>query len=401
MVRLCDLSRQLYNRCNYLRRQAWFTNQPLQSLGELVKAVENEPFYRNLHNTKTAKQTIRKCLSDWSNFFKALKVYKKNPNGFKKRPKPPSYKDKLAQVIFYNETISKKHPGHIVPTNGLFDISSNHKFKQVTLTPKTFGFVVDVQYETEEQPKPENDKCSSAKKGEGYCCIDLGLDNLCAITSDQHVPILVNGRPLKSINQWFNKKPTSKKRSRKRYWRIENYFHHVSKFIVDLCVRYGNGTIVIGNNKGWKDGMNIGKRNNQNFQYIPFYRLVEKIHYKASLVGIEVIQTEEAYTSKASFVDRDPIPEYDQKALKPKMSGKRISRGCYRTKDGRILNADSNGSANIGRKVIRNEHALLGLDRGLAEGPVRIDPLKLSTYVGREWSIRQTEDMEELASSAA
>ena len=356
-------------------RHQWFKNlkednweTPLPDINALIHFVQQEQSFKNLHNTKTAKQTVRKVLSDWSNFRKALAAYKKDPSKFVKKPRPPHYKEALAQVIFYNETIKKKplKQGIITPTNGCFEIKSSRKFKQVVITPKRFGFVVDVQYEQESPHKV---------KGKGVVCVDIGLNNLAAITSDQFSPILVNGRIVKSINQWFNKHP-SKRNSRKRHWRLENYFHHVSKLIVDLCVKHNCGTIIIGKNDGWKQEMNLGKRTNQNFQYVPFFNLMQKIGYKASLVGVKVVFTEEAYTSQSSFLDRDPLPAYGE--AEPQFSGKRVKRGLYRAANGRLLNADVNGSANIGRKVIQNEVVIQGLDRSVAATPVAINPLKLS-----------------------
>jgi IS605 OrfB family transposase len=368
IVALCKTSKELYNKCNFLMRQAWFGDAPLPNINDLVAAVKDEDCFKHLHNTKTAKQTIRKVLTDWSNFKAALRVWKADPS-FRK-PKPPYYKKHMAQVIFYKETIlggqSGKDLSMIVPTNHCFSVPSTRKFKQVVITPKTFGFVIDVQYEVPDQPKTENT---------GVCCVDIGLNNLCAITSDQHSPVLVNGRIVKSINQWFNKRPT-KKASRKRYWRLENYFHHVSKLIVAKCLKHGIGTIIIGKNDGWKCEMNLGKKTNQNFQYVPFWNLMQKIRYKAELAGIEVAFTEESYTSKASFLDRDPLPVYE-KGVSHSFSGTRIGRGRYRASDGRILNADVNGSANIGRKVIRNEDVILRLDRSVAATPVRVNPLKV------------------------
>jgi IS605 OrfB family transposase len=353
-------------------RYRWFANLkadnwtiPLPDMNTLICFIKYEPSFKNLHNTKTAKQTIRKCLSDWSNFRKALAAYKKNPTNFVKKPKPPYYKERLAQVIFYNETIKKKplKQGIITPTNGCFSIKSERKFKQVVITPKRFGFVIDVQYEQEIPHKV---------KGKGICCIDIGLNNLATITSDQFSPILVNGRIVKSINQWFNKCP-SKRNGNKRHWRIENYFHHVSKYVIDLCLKHNIGTIIIGKNDGWKQEMNLGKKTNQNFQYVPFYRLMEKIKYKAAIVGIRVIFTEEAYTSKASFLDHDPLPVYGE--VEPIFSGKRVKRGLYKSSL-KPIHGDVNGSLNIGRKVIGDKVYETFLDRSIAAMPVRINPLK-------------------------
>lgn len=374
VVELCKISKELYNKCNYHMRHRWFSNLksndwsiPLPDINVLIGLVQNEPSFKSLHNTKTAKQTVRKVLSDWSNFKKAIAAFNKDASKFAKKPKPPYYKKDLAQVIFYDETIKKKplKQGIITPTNSCFSIKSNRKFKQVVITPKRFGFVVDVQYEQEVPHK---------NKEKGVVCIDLGLNNLAAITSDQFSPILVNGRIIKSINQWFNKKPT-KKNSRKRHWRLENYFHHVSKMIIELCQKHNCGTIIIGKNDGWKQEMNLGKRTNQNFQSVPFYNLMQKISYKAMIAGIRVVFTEESYTSKASFLDRDPLPNYQQ-GLNPKFSGKRIKRGLYRAASGQVINADINGSANIGRKVIRDNDIIVELDRSVAATPVLINPLR-------------------------
>jgi IS605 OrfB family transposase len=182
---------------------------------------------------------------------------------------------------------------------------------------------------------------------------------------------LINGQIIKSINQWYNKNPC-KTRSKKRYFRIQNYFHNVSKIIVENCIKYGIGKIIIGKNDGCKIKMNLGKRNNQNFQFIPIFLLLEKIKYKAEISGIEVIFTEESYTSQSSFYDNDPLPRYGEKEVE--FSGKRKYRGLYVTKDGFALNADINGSLNIGRKVIPE---FLGIgDRSLAARPVIVNPLR-------------------------
>lgn len=375
IVHLCSLSKELFNKCNYFMRKAWFTRKTLPNIVTLVAAVQQEDCFKNLHNTKTAKQTIRRCLTDWTNFKKALNAYKKDPSKFVRKPKPPHYKEKLAQVIFYRETIAKKplKKGIITPTNGCFAIPSDRPFKQVVITPKTFGFVVEVQYDAPDKPK---EKVSKDK----ICCIDIGLNTLAAITSDQHKPVLVNGRILKSINQWYNKHP-SKTNSRKRYFRLENYFHHVSKMIVENCIRHGIGKIIIGKNDGWKNGINLGKKTNQAFCFVPTYLLLEKIKYKALVAGVEVVFTEEAYTSKASYLDRDPLPKWERDMPEPQFSGKRVKRGLYRAGDGRLLNADVNGSANIGRKVIGDSDILARLDRSLAARPVVVNPLKTEKLV--------------------
>jgi putative transposase len=195
--------------------------------------------------------------------------------------------------------------------------------------------------------------------------IDLGLNNLLAITSNQPglKPLLVNGRPLKSINQFFNKRVKKaqlieawrqiKSLNSKRDRRIDNYLHTVSRRVIDWCQINNIGHLVIGNNEGWKQNINIGKRNNQNFTNIPHSKLISMLTYKAKLAGIETTLTEESYTSIASALDCDILPIYKAKSeIKPVFSGKRVQRGLYKTNSGRFINADTNGSLNIARKVI-------------------------------------------------
>ena len=371
IVRLCGLSREIYNRCNFLMRKAWFERRRLPDINELVKGVESLDCFKNLHNTKTAKQTVRRTLSDWSDFRKTLAAWGKDPSRFISRPRPPGYKEKLAQVVFYEETIKRKprKQGLIVPTNKCFSIASTRDFKQVVVTPKRWGFVIEVQYEEEVK-----DTRYWLDKGK-TCCIDIGLNNLAAVTFDQTRPILVNGRIVKSINQWCNKNP-SRARLRKRYWRLENYFHHASKMIIDACVKRGVGRIIVGRNKGWKLRLDMGSTN-QDFQHVPFALFLQKLQYKAEAACIQVTYTEESWTSKASFYDRDEMPEVLVPETEPVFSGVRKHRGLYVTKDGFALNADVNASMNIGRKAIPES---LGIgDRSLAARPWTVNPLKAAS----------------------
>jgi putative transposase len=219
IVRLCRLSKELYNRANFLMRQAWFTKQRLPDINILVAETKDLECFKQLHNTKTAKQTIRKVLTDWSNFRKALTAYSKDRSKFVRCPKAPGYKDKMAQVIFYNETIKGGQKGipleKLTATNNCFSVPYREGYKQVVVTPKAFGFVIEVQYEN------NNKKARAKVSKDKVATIDIGLNCLAAITYDQNRPILVNGRIVKSINQWYNKRPC-KSRSRKRYFRLEN-----------------------------------------------------------------------------------------------------------------------------------------------------------------------------------
>lgn len=374
LVRLCGLSRELYNRTNYLMRQSWFSQKDvpgfrqMPSINDLIRETRGLDCSRDFGNTKIANQIIRRVLADWSNFYKALRAFRRDPSGFDRYPRPPKYKEELAQVIFYNETIKGGRSGktldRIIATNGCFSIQSSRPYKQVVITPKSFGFIIEVQYESPDVPKP---KLSKRKA----CTIDLGLNNLAAVTLDQQRPILVNGRIVKSINQWYNKRPC-KSRAKKRYFRLENYFHHTAKMIIEICVTNGIGTIVIGKNDGWKREVRMRMKTKQSFLFVPHESLIGKIRYRAEMIGIDLILTEEAYTSQASFYDYDPLPRYDE--TPPEFSGVRKHRGLYISNDGFAVNADINGSLNIGRKVIPE---FLGIgDRSVAATPVVVNSLK-------------------------
>ena len=199
------------------------------------------------------------------------------------------------------------------------------------------------------------------KDNKRYCSIDLGLNNLATIGSNVIKPFIINGNPLKSINQYFNKKRsflqsklnkgeyTNENLERlylKRNNKIKDYLHKASRYIINQLVSNNINTLVIGHNKNWKQEINIGKRNNQNFVNIPFNNLIHMLTYKAQLEGIQVIETEESYTSKCSFLDNEEICKHEE------YLGKRIKRGLFKAFNGKLINADLNGALNILRKVV-------------------------------------------------
>ncbi|MBF0224675.1 MAG: transposase, partial [Desulfobacterales bacterium] len=204
---------------------------------------------------------------------------------------------------------------------------------------------------------------------ENILAIDLGLDNLATCTTNGIIkPFVINGKPLKAINQLYNKrlaklKSTLDKSQPDQKWseklqiitdkrnnQVDDYLHKTSKKIVDICVENNISQIVIGNVSKSTNGINIGKRNNQNFVNISLGQLIQKIKYKAELRNIKVEVTDESYTSKASFVDNDKLPNKYEPKVKHEFSGKRVHRGLYKSKDGVLINADVNGSYNILKK---------------------------------------------------
>jgi len=233
---------------------------------------------------------------------------------------------------------------------------------QVRIVPRLDGYMVEVVYQKAEEQLSGDPSLLAA--------LDLGVNTLAAVTSLKQgfKPLLVNGRPLKSVNQYYNKQRahhqkllakakrcTSRQLDRmttKRNRRVNAYLHTASRRIINLLVEEGIGRIVVGKNPLWKQEVEMGRKNNQEFVQIPHARFIEMLTYKAKLVGIQVVVQEESYTSKASFLDRDSIPTYDPKrAEKPRFSGKRETRGLYRALNGRRIHADINGSYNIARKA--------------------------------------------------
>jgi putative transposase len=247
----------------------------------------------------------------------------------------------------------------MIPTK----ITDWKQIDQLRIVPRTGFYVVEVVYQKEAVSKNVDPTLVAA--------IDVGVNVLAAVTSNKEgfVPRLVSGKPIKSLNQHYNKqrehhqKRLSKGKHKrytsraldqittKRNRRVQHYLHEASRRIIDLCVQEGIGTIVVGKNVFWKQETNMGRQNNQAFVQIPHARFIEMLRYKGELVGMVVETHEESYTSQASFLDLDPIPTYSPKRQgRPSFSGKRIARSWYRASDGRVIHADVNGSYNVLRK---------------------------------------------------
>lgn len=385
----CFLAKNLYNLANYHYRQYFFETGKRLYFNELYHLVSKTDTYYSLPNTKVAKQIIRRVDKAWKGYFAAHKDWMIYPDKYLGEPKIPKYKHKengRYLCIFPRETISKpslrKGIAKLTPSPIQFEIYMNDAV-EVRIIPKSGCFVAEVVYEQECIPKSEADAVAG---------IDLGLTNLATLTTNQPgvKPLLIKGGALKAINTQYNKKKAKlqselekkhkQKMSRrieslthKRNCRIDNYLHTSSRRIVDWCLDNSISTIIVGKNPNWKQSINIGKRNNQQFVNVPHSKLIQMIKYKAELAGIDVVVTEESYSSQSSFLDNDSLPRYGDK--KPKFSGKRIKRGLYKSKEGKLINADVNGSYNIIRKVKSN--AFDGYDlRALPFMPVTLDPLR-------------------------
>jgi putative transposase len=362
-------SKNLYNQATYQMRQTFIHEGKYLSYTEIFHRVKYLDCYQALPR-KVSNSLLILIDKNWQSFRKSLKEWKKHPEKYTGKPKIPGYKhkEKGRNILIYDkQALGKrifKKTGKLAPSGLPIQIATKVEWEaldQVRIVPRLDGYLVEVVYQKQE--------IQAAVDQELYAAVDLGVNQLAAITSSKQgfVPRLVNGRPLKDLNHYYNqqrarhqkqlakaKQFTSNSLDRittKRNRRVNAYLHAASRRIIDLLVQEGIGTLVIGLNKGWKQEVELGRRNNQNFVQIPHTRFIQMLQYKARLVGIRVLVREESYTSKASFLDLDDIPTYDPKRTeKPRFSGKRETRGLYRASDGRRIHADVNGSYNMLRK---------------------------------------------------
>jgi putative transposase len=386
---LCWRSKNLYNYANYLVRQSFILEGSYLDNTKIYHQVKQHESYKALPS-KVSNQVLIVLHLNWKSFLNATAVYNQDPSKFLGRPKLPKYKDKnKGRNILIYELGAISQPGlrkgiiKLSQTNIQFPTSANN-IKQVRIVPRCGQYVIEVVYEMAAKPQQLNPQQVAG--------IDIGLDNLAALTANLpgFKPVLVNGKPLKSINRHYNKvkaKLQSQLKGNahtshrinaltcKRNNQIDNYLHNASRWIINYLVKAGIGTLVIGKNEQWKQELNLGKTTNQNFVSIPHARFIEQLKYKAELVGITVLIHEESYTSAASFLDLDPIPVY-QKDKKHSFSGKRIQRAWYKSQNGKLIHADVNASLNIARKVVPAAFSL-GIE-GIAVCPFRVTPVKVA-----------------------
>lgn len=322
-------------------------------------------------NTKVLKQTEKQLAADFSTYFKALKDYNKTPSKYKGRPCPPKYNKKTGRntVTFPKDAISSRKKKDHIHLGGTDIYVKLHKatketIKEAKIVPLVYGYDILISYEVKEHEQ-------ITKKHTSYAAIDLGINNLATLSfNDTSIkPFIVNGRPVKSINQYYNKKrarlyselpnnttesSSAKKLTQKRNMKIHDYMHKTSDYIVDHLMLCGVTCLVVGSNKHWKTGVRLRKKTAQSFVSIPFDKLKRMLEYKCQLVGIEYIEHEESYTSKCSFLDMEPLKRHKDENDKDNYLGKRVRRGLFRSSNGTVINADLNGSLNIMRKVAGN-----------------------------------------------
>ena len=365
-------AKNLYNQSLYILREAfeatgkYFFYPQMDKAMKQVKNLEGETNYRLL-KAKVDQQTLRRCDKNFKSFFKANKDWKKNPKKYKGKPRPPHFKRGAHDNLIYDYQAFSVKGETVVLEKGL-EIPLPKQLagvviKQIEIIPKHRYFYAVFVFEEIAKFKqiPSSDKVMS---------IDLGLNNLATcVTNGVIKPFIIDGKWLKSTNAHYNKRKAlmqSKLSHRGKKWSaklksltdwrnaaINDYMHRASHVVVKTCVDNGISKVVVGDVAKSLNGIKLGKRTNQNFVNLSLGQFVSKLDYKLGSHGIELVVTDESYTSKASFVDNDKmLPRYKPNTKnKWIMSGRRIKRGLYKSSDGTSLNADANGAYNILRKT--------------------------------------------------
>ena len=351
--KVCFLSKNLYNATLYASRQGFFKSGELRRYADINKEFTdtNQADYRALP-AKVSKLTQQLVDNAIISYFGLLGAYKKGE--IKDKPGLPRYlkKDGRQTVQYTKQAISVVRKGFVrlsgtnvyIPTK-----QENVRFVRVVPCETSRNITVEVGYEQEYE----------YKSGGNTAAIDLGLNNLATLVFTDRAPIIYNGKPLKSVNQFYNKRLSELKSKQelsgskrkttnrikrlhtKRNDKVKGYMHKVTREITNQLVSSGVTTLVVGYNKGWKQDVKLGKQTNQNFVQIPFLMFLNMLIYKCALVGILVVSQGEAYTSKCSFLDNEDIKKHSE------YKGKRVKRGLFRTENGSLINADVNGGYNV------------------------------------------------------
>lgn len=380
---ICLKSGLLYNYVLYLVRQGIFNKEYLKEYDLSTKlGRENQFDFRQLP-ASVSQQVVGQVFKSVNSWIKLKSDFDRNPDKYNNhRPHLPKYKKgkKQNMVVFTTFSCRVKDDGciHFVK-NVIEPIKTNVKkdeLKQVRIVPQATCYVVEVIYERKETDL-NLDK-------DNFLSIDLGLNNLCSCISNVGIkPFIINGKVIKSLNRWYNKKKarlmsyvgdngTSRRIRRISLYRncwIDDKMHKISKYIVNFCVSNNIGRIIIGLNKEWKQEINIGRRNNQHFVSIPHSKLIDKIMYKAKLLGIEVVTHEESYTSKIDHL------AFEEMKYQDNYLGKRKRRGLFQSSIGKLINADINGAIGIARKVVGDSCINTIVSSGFAFNPIRLNIL--------------------------
>lgn len=391
---LCHVAKNLTNQAIYNVRQYYFTEGEYLNYEKNYTLLKSSENYRML-NSNMAQQILKKVDGSFKSFFGLLKLVKKGKYAFKDC-KLPNYlpKDGYTTLVIgfvrlngnklllpFSNTYKKTHKSVEIT---IPPVLLDKKIKEIRIIPKSNARFFEIQYIYEAECIQRNLNKNNA------LALDLGINNLATAVSNKGKSFIIDGKRLKSINQWYNKenarlqsikdkqrygyRKTNRQKAilRNRNNKINDYMSKVAHKVISYCINNDIGTLVVGYNETFQKDSNIGKVNNQNFVNIPYGKLREKLEYLCQLNDIVYVKQEESYTSKASFWDRDEIPIYNNDNPKNyNFSGKHIHRGMYQCSNGKYLNADVNGALNILRKS--NVVSLNALyTRGEVDTPVRI-----------------------------
>lgn len=368
LVNLCKVSNNLYNQALYLFRQAlknenrWLWYADMDKLMKTTPNLNGEINYKLL-KAQVSQQILKVLDKNIKAYCKAIKDFKVHPTKYKAMPQLPSFRKRgsLFNLYYTNQATSIKEgkirleKGFIIPIPQWEKYKDRiQSFQQVRIIPSGEKLKVEIVYRQE----VKNMDLDKSK----YASIDLGIDNLATMVTDKG-SFLYSGKFLKSYNKNFNRqfaklqsikdkqgiKKTTKRmqnlyEKRDRYF--EDVFHKYSRMIVNHLIENRIGNLVVGYNIGWKQSINLGKRNNQKFVQIPFARLASYLKYKCEMAGIRFVENEESYTSKCDALTKEEIGKHES------YLGKRVKRGLFRSSTGRYVNADVNGAVNILRKVV-------------------------------------------------
>jgi len=392
--KLCRTAKNLFNEAIYNVRQYYFTECEFLKYEKNYTLLKNSPNYKAL-NSNMAQQILKEVDGAFKSFFGLLKLVKQKKYAFT-GCKLPHYlpKDGYTTLIIafvrlngnklilpFSNSFKKTHkPIEITIPPILLDKT----IKEIRIIPKANARFFEIQYIYEAECIQRNLNTNNA------LALDLGINNLVTAVSNVGKSFIIDGKRLKSINQWFNKesarlqsikdkqhfgrKLTNRQKVivRNRNNKVNDYMNKTARKVIDYCIINDIGTLVVGYNETFQRNSNIGKQNNQNFVNIPYGQLRNKLEYLCKLNNIVFIKQEESYTSKSSFWDKDNIPVYN--ADNPKdypFSGRRLQRGLYKTASGKIINADVNGALNIMRKSSVVDINIL-YSRGEVDTPIRI-----------------------------
>ena len=377
---LCFKSKNLYNAALFEFRQSYFDKEVDTLTWQNINRIFNQSNqfdYRELPS-KVSNAVLKKLGNNISSFWSLVKK-----SDYDRKVGLPKYLHKTDGrfiVEFNKQTFVNKRDddNNLIICKSSLDLripTKAEKPQQVRIIPKVGCYLIEVIYEIKENKPKQNQRVAA---------IDLGLNNLATVvTNDGDNPILISGKKIKAINQYYNKMTSKHKsllpnnifisKSLDRLWlkrnsKISYEMHKITKFLANYFDERDVSKVIIGHNSDWKNGINLGKRNNQNFVNIPYTKFINQLTYKCQLLGITVITREESYTSKASFLDYDEIPNYGDEEI-PKFSGKRIKRGLYRSTT-RKINADVNGAYNT--MVKENPNYIIGKREQLGFNPTLI-----------------------------